>query len=181
MGPFRHLPMECCHGIISMKHAVTGILNIGGEKIVFSNDSGYIETDGGTSFPGKYLWLQCNRFPEECSVMAAVADIPFLFTNFTGCICAIIYKGKEYRIATYKGARVISSACNHIILKQGKLLFEADIAKKGNAYKLSAPICGRMSRIIRESNSASVRLRLWNDDKAVFDLASSGASYEYNY
>ncbi|MDD4125894.1 MAG: tocopherol cyclase family protein [Eubacteriales bacterium] len=183
MGPFRFLPMECRHGVISMNHGVDGSLCIDGKMINFNGGHGYIETDGGSSFPGKYLWLQCNSFPVDCSVMAAVADIPVLFalTHFMGCICAVIFKGKEYRIATYKGARIISSADNHIILKQGKLLFEADIIKNNSVFGLSAPVRGKMSRIIRESNNAAVRLRLWNDDKPIFDLTSDYASFEYNF
>ncbi|NCA93166.1 hypothetical protein EOM82_08025 [bacterium] len=60
-------------------------------------------------------------------------------------------------------------------------MFEADILKNNNIFGLSAPVCGKMSRIIRESNNAAVRLRLWDKDKPIFDLTSNYASFEYNF
>lgn len=39
--------------------------------------------------------------------MLSVADIPMAGIHFTGIIGAILWMGKEYRIATYLGARVV--------------------------------------------------------------------------
>ena len=39
--------------------------------------------------------------------MLSIADIPLGVLNFTGIIGVIHYRGREYRLATYLGARVV--------------------------------------------------------------------------
>ena len=56
----------------------------------------YVEKDWESSFPSEYTWIQCNDFGErDCSVMASVADIPFMGTNFRGCICCVYVDGRD--------------------------------------------------------------------------------------
>ena len=63
---------------------------------MFYDNMGYIEKDWGTSFPNKYFWLQCNDFATgNASIMISVAEIPFLGTKFTGCICSVYLNGKN--------------------------------------------------------------------------------------
>ena len=80
MGPFAYFPfMECFHGVLSMKHRVSGSIVVNSKELIFNNGIGYIEKDWGRSFPKRYLWLQCNDFStEETSIMVSIADIPFL-------------------------------------------------------------------------------------------------------
>ena len=108
MGPFRFLPdMECAHGVISMKHPIYGQLTLNGETLDFGGGSGYIETDRGCSFPSAYLWTQCFwKAPQSISLMLSIATIPTPIGPFTGCICAICCNRREYRLATYRGARI---------------------------------------------------------------------------
>lgn len=179
MGLFKFFPMECRHGVISMAHTLGGSISVDGEVHVFDGGKGYIEKDSGISFPRSYQWLQCNSFPEPCSVMLSVAHIPFAGLSFTGCICAIIYGGREYRLATYNGVRIRAASENHICLSQGALLLEADIAPSHSGHPLRSPVKGSMSGTIRESSNAAVRIRLWKRGSAVFDLESDGAMYEY--
>jgi hypothetical protein len=107
MGPFQFFPMECRHTIISMKHEVNGEILLNGEKLCFNNGNGYIEGDSGYSFPEKYSWVHCNDFTENCSITAAVAKIPFMGFHFWGCICVVWLDGKEYRLETYKGVKIL--------------------------------------------------------------------------
>lgn len=179
MGPFRFLPMECRHGVISMAHSLCGSVSVDGELHSFDGGVGYIEKDSGTSFPSSYQWLQCSSFPEPCSVMLSVAHIPFCGLSFEGCICAIIYGGREYRLATYKGVRILAAEEKHICLSQGGLLLEADINPTQSGHPLRSPINGRMSGTIRESSNAAVRVRLWKRGKPVLDLESGSAMYEF--
>jgi hypothetical protein len=81
--------MECHHGIVSMKHDVQGKVAFNGEEMDFNDGVGYIETDSGVSFPEGYTWIHSNDFNENCSIMAAVAKIPFLKRHFWGCICVV--------------------------------------------------------------------------------------------
>ena len=178
MGPFRFFPMECRHGILSMTHSLHGSLTIDGISVPFENGLGYVETDRGVSFPSAYLWLQCNDFSEPCSLMISIARIPFCGTAFTGCICAILHGGKEYRLATYLGVRILAATAEHIRLAQGKLLLEADLFPAQAGHPLASPLHGKMTGVIRESHMAAMDVRLWAGGQRIFSLHSSRASYE---
>ena len=179
MGPFRFFPMECRHGVLSMAHALRGSVTVGGHLYDFDGGLGYAETDSGTSFPRSYLWMQCNDFPEPCSLMVAIARIPFGGLAFRGCICAILYRGKEYRLATYRGVRVRTFSPQHIRLSQGSLTLDLDIAPARAGHPLRAPERGKMSHTIRESCNVHLRAKLTQRGKTVFDLQSEHGVYEF--
>lgn len=178
MGPFAHLPMQCRHGIVSMRHRVDGRITVDGKTHIFQDGSGYAEKDSGRSFPRSYLWIQCNDFPLPCSFMLSIAHIPFLGFSFTGCICAIVYEGKEYRLATYHGVRILKSKAEEIRLRQGDLLLELHVHPFGVGHALSAPQRGKMTQTVRESCDAFVRLRLTKAGHTVVECESNRAVYE---
>lgn len=178
MGPFRWLPnMECSHGVISMRHSLNGALVLNGEKLDFPKGLGYIESDRGRSFPQNYLWTQCCW--EESSIMLSIATIPLSKLRFTGCICAIVHQGKEYRIATYQGAKVAQWSADRAVVLQGKYRLEVDLLKQA-AQPLRAPAEGDMCRTVQESLCAAVRYRLWERERLIMDTKSDQASYEYS-
>ena len=178
MGPFRWLPnMECSHSVISMSHRLDGCLILNGEKLDCSGGLGYIESDRGRSFPENYLWTQCCW--ENSSIMLSIASIPALRIQFTGCICAIVHEGKEYRIATYKGARVVQWSKDYALVQQGKYRLEVQLLKQ-SAQPLRAPADGDMCRAVHESLCAAVHYRLWRRDKLIVNKRSDKASYEYS-
>lgn len=179
MGSFRFLPMECRHGVISMAHTLRGGLTVDGVYHGFDGGIGYAETDSGTSFPSAYQWLQCNDFPSPCSIMVSIADIPLCGLRFTGCICAVLYGGREYRLATYRGVRILAAKEARICLSQGKLLLNVDISPSQEGHPLYAPVDGQMRGVIRESMNAAIRARLWERGSLVLDLHSRHAAYEY--
>ena len=179
MGPFRFFPMECRHGVVSMAHTLQGSVRMDGCTHSFDGGLGYIEKDSGTSFPCSYLWLQCSDFPKPCSLMLSIAHVPFCASSFRGCICAVLYQGREYRLVTYRGVKILSFSPEHICLSQGGLLLELDIAPSHAGHTLRAPQCGKMSRTIRESCNAHLRARLWKRGKTIFDLKSDHAAYEF--
>jgi hypothetical protein len=177
MGPFALFPMECHHGIISMRHSLSGYISINGEVIDFTNGLGYIEKDSGVSFPKSYLWLHCN-FVQNCSVSLSIADIPFYGLNFKVCICVIYYKGREYRLATYLGVRIMHCDSEKIVLRQGKYLLIVNI-KPRKGHDLPAPQNGRMSRFINECLACPVRVRFYVKGERLLDLSSDRASFEF--
>ena len=178
MGPFKFFPMECRHGIISMKHDVFGQIELNGEKWSFNNGTGYIETDSGISFPEGYTWVQSNDFKKNCSIMAAVAKIPFAGFHFWGCICVVWIDGKEYRLATYKGAKICRCEHNVIELRQGKYRLIIKVNQQ-IAHNLAAPKTGIMSRIIKESASCPAKFLFIKGNNIIFSGESMYASYEY--
>lgn len=179
MGPFRFLPMQCKHEVVSMSHTLAGGFTIGGKRLDLSGGTGYIEGDRGRSFPRKYLWLHGNDFAVPCSIMAAVAGIPFCGARFTGCICVVHYYGTEYRLATYRGARIREAGRHKLVLTQGKLRLEVtvDVSK---SHPLKAPKGGKMTETIHESNCARARFRFWNGNGLLFDLTGDNCSFECN-
>ena len=178
MGPFRFFPMECRHGVLSMSHSLHGSLTIDGVCLPFAQGLGYVETDRSVSFPSAYLWLQCNDFSQPCSVMLSIARIPFCGATFTGCICAILYGGKEYRLATYRGVRIRAASAEQLRLAQGKLFLEVDLFPAQEGHPLAAPLRGKMTGMIRESHMAAIDVRLWDGGQRICSLHSSRASYE---
>jgi tocopherol cyclase len=180
MGPFRFVPfMECNHGVISMKHHLEGALTLNGKKMDFADGNGYIEKDWGSSFPQNYLWLQCNRFTDpSCSIMVSIAKIPFAGFHFQGCICAVTFQGKEYRLATYNGVKIIRYSQNELVLRQGKYCLQAEM-RSDSPQQLLAPRLGGMTRRIRENMSCPARFRFYCAEKLLFDLQSEDAGYEF--
>ena len=185
MGPFRFVPrMECNHGILSMYHSLSGEIQVNGERFDFNGGTGYIEKDWGHSFPENYLWAQCNTFEQEAAknektnIIAAVARIPFAGTHFTGCICSVFHKGHEYRLATYKGVRILEFSESSLILKQGHLKLELKLISR-QPQKLLAPARGRMTRTVHEHTACTVAFRFSNKGEVLFDWSSPSASFEY--
>ncbi len=81
MGPFRYLPMECRHSVVSMDHELEGVdAERQGDRLY--GRQGIHRGRPGRSFPDRYVWVQCNCFDEPCSVMASVARIPFAGMRF---------------------------------------------------------------------------------------------------
>ena len=178
MGPFRFLPMQCSHSVYSMAHTLAGGFTVDGRFIDLTGGTGYIEGDRGSAFPRDYLWVQCNDFAQPCSVMASVAHIPFCGRSFTGCICAVVYRGREYRLATYRGARVEAFEETGLRLRQGRTSLEIALTG-GKPAPLLAPDRGGMARSIHEHVSSPARFRLEAAGKVLFDLYSPRASFEY--
>jgi hypothetical protein len=177
MGPFRWwVNMECAHSVISMRHSLQGQLELNGCVLDLNRGMGYIEADRGRSFPTEYLWTQCMW--EGCSLMLSIAAIPLGKLRFTGCICAIVLNGQEYRIATYRGARVQNWSQKGAVLIQGKYRLEVQLLDQ-KAQPLWAPDDGEMSRTIHESLCAKVRYRFWRAGELLFDHTDTHAGFEY--
>ncbi|WP_300382157.1 tocopherol cyclase family protein [Clostridium sp.] len=180
MGPFSLLPfMECNHGVISLNHKVNGKLNINNEELIIKDGNGYIEKDWGSSFPKSYLWIQSNDFKEgKASIMVSIADIPLSKFKFKGCIAVVFYEGKEYRLSTYNGVRILSYNENGLIIKRGKYKLEIEI-KENYAQKLLAPNYGEMIRTVYENISCKAKFKFYIKDTKLFELKSDNTSFEY--
>ncbi len=177
MGPFRYIPfLQCRHSVVSMRHFVKGNIVINDTNYSFNNGVGYIEGDRGYSFPKEYIWTQCHF--KNGSLMLAVADIPFGIFSFKGIIGAVVIDGKEYRIATYLGARISYMGNNTVIIKQGNYKLYASLLEEHH-QDLSAPVNGEMIRTIRESVSGRAYYRFSHKNRALLELESDNASFEY--
>lgn len=110
--------------------------------------------------------------------MLAVADIPMLGMRFRGVIGVILIEGREYRIATYLGAKVIYVGNNKVIVRQGKNILEAELLESGE-HSLNAPQKGRMVRTVHESVACKARYRFIRNGRTMLNFVSEKASFEY--
>ena len=177
MGIFKFFPMECRHTIVSMRHNLSGSLTIDGETLCFDGGIGYLEGDSGTSFPKEYLWLHANDFPDGQSFTLSVAKIPFACFSFQGVICVVMVNGKEYRLATYLGAKAKLTE-NTFTVKQKNLTLEGEILSQGEGFSLSSPQNGKMLGMIKEHNNATFTFTLRDKEKTICSLSSTRAAYE---
>ena len=99
---------------------------------------------------------------------------------FSGVICVVHYNGREYRMATYTGARVPRLGVDELVIRQSSRVLKVNIIKT-RPHELYAPDKGRMSRIIRENVSATALFRFYDQDKLLFASLSDSASYEYAF
>ncbi len=180
MGPFSYLPrMQCNHGVLSLAHAVNGTAAINGEEMVFNGVSGYIEKDWGETFPERWLWMQCND--QDASLMCAVATIPYGHFHFTGVLCVLLCGGKQYRMATYNGAKLaglkidgpyITAQIKH---HRYRLVIRAEAGAFGT---LMAPDADGMTRSISECIDATYHIELFDKDTLIFSRDIGGGGLE---
>lgn len=180
MGPFSLIPfMECRHMVGSMQHTVNGKLVMNGVEYLFEDAKGYWEGDTGRSFPKDYLWTQ-SFLPENGSLMLSVADIPFPGFHFTGVIGVVLWKGKEYRLATYLGAVAKEIKNGGAVIKQGNMTLKVQLIEaRGKALK--APVSGSMVRTIHESATCKASYEFWIGENMVFREVTDQATFEYEY
>lgn len=112
--------------------------------------------------------------------MLSVADIPFGAFRFTGIVGIVYLQGKEYRIATYLGAKPVRITSGEIIVRQGKytlIIKPEDLS----GHPLRAPVGGAMHRTIYEHPSCKVYYRFEENRKTLLELDAPNAAFEYEY
>lgn len=173
MGPLRFVPgLQCSHGILSLSHRLEGAVELNGERWDFTGGTGYLEKDWGRSFPGSYLWTQCG-WPGSC-VVAAAAEVPLGPGRVTGCVCAVRHGGREYRLATYRGARVEAQEPGYLRVRQGPYTLEAELLG-GTGLDLRAPVLGDMgARTVLERPAGRVRYDFRQGGRLLFSHVGLG-------
>lgn len=165
MGPYTFLPfMECYHGIISMDHEISGMIEVDGEKLNFDQGRGYTEKDWGQSFPSAYLWLQSNHFSQPgVSMKISVAKIPYLGYSFVGFIAGIWINEKLIQFTTYNRSQLLKSQIGsekvELVMQNKNYLLEITVRREATTT-LASPILGMMDGRIEESMNAQVEVRL---------------------
>lgn len=174
MGPFAYLKaMECNHGVLNLESKVTGKLNINNKNYTI-NGVCYQEKDWGTSFPSKYIWLQSNYCLNQRAILfLSCATIPLKVFHFMGLIMVLVIDDKQYRFASYYGARVIKrykrQEYYYLVIKQNsyQLLFKI---KQGKTCTLEAPVNGLMHAKVEESLEGEVSLRVFRRGELLQEL-----------
>lgn len=112
--------------------------------------------------------------------MLSVADIPMAGIHFTGIIGAVLWRGKEYRIATYLGAGIAGIRNGTVRVIQGNLELDARLLE-ASERPLKAPVRGNMVRTIHESASCRASYRFCKEGRPLFAFETDRASFEFEY
>lgn len=183
MGWYSFVPfMECYHGVVSVDHRLSGQLKVYGSQVDFSGGNGYIEKDWGRSFPSAWIWIQTNNFEfaERTSLMASVANIPWMRSSFVGFIVGFLLEGKLYEFATYNGAKMeISIAGREVSLVFRRNNLELHLtAYQADGAPLISPIDGVMAGKVNESLAAQVEVELRQGREVLFNQRGHTAGME---
>lgn len=180
MGPFNMIPfLQCRHEIISMGHEMKGWIRMNGQEYHLDHGRAYIEGDYGDTFPQTYFWSQSNCFKDKsAAVFAAAADLRILWWKLRGCIAIIQYHGKEYRLATYCGGKVLELKKDHILIQQGRKRLWVEV-NPAAGQELRAPVNGAMSARIKECVTIPTKYRFYKGSKLVFEGETNWGSHEY--
>jgi hypothetical protein len=195
MGPYSYAPfMECYHAVASLDHSVDGRVRTsgagqrGGDDLSFDSGRGYIEKDWGRSMPRSWVWIQSNGFDGvagPASFFFSLARVPWRKSFFNGFISILYAAGRQYRFASYTGARVELLEVDGAALRG--LVFDRNwklefLARRNREGFLAAPVDGAMDRRIAESADAWIRVilkrRSGRDDATVFDSTSNATGVE---
>lgn len=173
MGFFGYMRfLECNHGVVSMSHKLQGSLMFNQKTIDFEEGLGYMEKDWGRSFPQQYVWMQSNHFKQAgTSLMFSHATIPFIGFTFKGLIANLIYDGKEYRFATYNGAKIKERIMEdkHVFyrIKKGRLQLLIE-AWNDEIVDLPSPKNGQMLQSIKEGLSGKIHIELIENKTLIY-------------
>ena len=112
--------------------------------------------------------------------MLSVADIPLGRFHFTGIIGVVLMHRKEYRLATYLGAKAVKIGNGEIVIQQGRFCLRAkQLGLPG--HPLQAPVGGAMTRTIHEHPSCKVYYHFTVGDVTLLELEAPNAAFEYEY
>lgn len=178
MGPYAFVPrMECNHGVLSFDHALTGHLDVGGDRHDLTGGRGYLEKDWGAAFPAAYVWVQSNHWRTAgTSLMASIAIIPWVRSAFPGFLVGLRHGGELHRFATYTGARTTALRITDdevtwtVADRRRRLELRAHRASAG---LLLGPTRERMESRVGETMLAEVEVRL-TDGRSRTVLEGSG-------
>ncbi len=181
MSYLKYLPLPTKHEIVYMKAKVKGIIKNMNNRFDFCG-SGYMEKDYGTAFPKRWLWIQTNQFTHnDISLVISKAD---LLGRISGFFCFLNINGKEYRFATYNGAKIkkkrVKDGINFIIKKDEYTLKIRLKKEKGNM--IIAPVHkAKMAKKIEESLNSKLFLFLYKNNKLIKKDSSFVVACEYLY
>lgn len=179
MGIVGKIPtLQCYHNVYSLFHRVNGVLLINNTRLEVQNEIGYIEGDKGISFPKRYIWTQ-SSLEKSGSIVIAVAAVPLSTTvHVNGCFAVIFYEGKEYRIATYLGAKLQVVTNRYFVITQKGIIIKVSLIDEGSPVTLYSPINGGMMSTIRESSVATVKYQCYIKGQEILNVVSDRSSYE---
>ena len=112
--------------------------------------------------------------------MLAAADIPWGGFHVTGVTAAVLWQGRQYRLATYLGAKATDIRDGAVTIRQGRARLTARLLEPA-AQPLRAPSGGAMVRTIHEHAACRAFYRFQIGENTLFALEVPNASFEYEF
>lgn len=112
--------------------------------------------------------------------MLSVARIPMAGFCFQGVIGVVLLDGREYRLATYLGAKAAGIRNGLVRVTQGIMELEAELLED-TGKALRAPTEGAMARTIHENAACRARYRFLQNGRTLLAFETDRASFEYEY
>lgn len=112
--------------------------------------------------------------------MLSIADIPIGGFHFTRVIGIVLLHGKEFRLATYLGAKAVKIDPDEIIVRQGHFCLSVK-PQEQSGHSLRAPVGGAMIRTIHEHPSCLVSYRFEGNGIPLLELDAPNAAFENEY
>ena len=184
MGWYGLVPfMECFHGIVSFGHALSGEIEIEGQRHSFDGGKGYIEKDWGRNFPSGYVWLHSNHLTgaQDASLIVSAAIIPWLSKPFRGFILGLHHHGTLHAWTTYNGSKenLLKIDDSHIHWKvegpAGELELKAE-RKRGGL--LHAPLREAMHQRVEETMDGVVQVRHTKGNQVLLEAIATSSGME---
>jgi len=173
MGWYAWMPfIECYHGVCSFGHGLAGTLQTPQGEATFDHGRGYVEKDWGQAFPAGYVWAHSNHFSDpSTSLMASIAIIPWVRSEFRGFVVGLKHRGRLFRFATYTGAKTVSLDIDDEHVRwtmRTKLGGQLDlVAERRRGGLLHAPIRTEMHQRVEETLDARLHITLTTPSGAV--------------
>ena len=160
------------HSVLSFDHNVMGSLELNDEKYDMCGSKGYIEYSKGRKSE-KQLWCQSNSFENKTGIMIYAEQKNLLGVSFNVVESSVFYHGKEYRFASYLGAKVLECDDKAIVISQGKYRLEA--------YFNAADNNKNTENMIKEKISVGthIHFKMFIDGVPYFNLHSENGSVDY--
>jgi tocopherol cyclase len=185
MGWYGFVPrMQCYHGLVSLHHKLSGEITVKGQRYSAEGGVGYTEKDWGSGFPKAWIWCQSNHLSntnQPASLMASVANIPWMGSSFTGFLSTFLFEGELFTFTTWTGARAqVQSLSNGAVElafsdKNHRLELRGHPVPGGN---LASPIAGAMTGKINESLQARLDVRLFSGGQLRYEGNANWAGLE---
>ncbi len=100
------LPMKTYQEIVIMDSVFTGSYIID-SKTTSLNGTTYIEKTYGYHFPRNWIWIQSSTFDKDVLLSCSIGEAKMIGIPFKGYVISLIYKGEQYRFATYLKDKII--------------------------------------------------------------------------
>lgn len=112
--------------------------------------------------------------------MISAASIPLSGINFIGTVGFLLTETREYRFATYLGARVKKLNEKELLICQGDYRLHVEFPERGG-HILQAPNNGNMTRKIKENISCKMELTLTYRNRTLLHEFTDRAAVECDF